>query len=68
MIGGDCMGMSMIPENIVAVASGMKVLGLSVIGNKGLNLISQAPKHNNVLSCVAKSLPVMSKILLDFLP
>ena len=40
------MGMSTIPESIVAVACGMKVLGVTVIGNKGLNLISQPPEHD----------------------
>ena len=49
VLGGDAMGMSTIPEDIVAVASGMKVVGVAVIGNKGLNLVSKPPEHDMVL-------------------
>ena len=35
-IGGDAVGMSTIPEVIAAKHCGMKILGLSLITNKGL--------------------------------
>ncbi|MBI4620552.1 MAG: purine-nucleoside phosphorylase [Desulfobacterales bacterium] len=44
MIGADAVGMSTVPEVIVAVHSGMKVLGLSVISN--LNLPDNLKPHS----------------------
>ncbi len=46
----------------------MKVVGISVIGNKGLNLICKSPKHEDILKIVSSALPDLSKILLDFIP
>ena len=68
LIGGDVMGMSIIPENLVACQLGMKCLGISVIGNKGLNLIGKPPNHGDVLANVAAALPGISKVLLELLP
>ena len=44
------------------------MVGVTVIGNKGLNLISESPEHENILKIVSSALPDLSKILLDFLP
>ena len=51
LMGADVVGMSTIPECIVANQLKLKVIGISIIGNSGLNLISGKVKtdHNLVL-------------------
>jgi len=68
LIGGDTMGMSVIPENLVATQLGMNCLGIAVVGNKGLNLIGHPPMHSSVLKYVSRALPNIAKVLLDLLP
>ena len=41
LLGGDIIGMSTVPEVIVAQQVGIKVLGVSIVGNRGLNLINK---------------------------
>lgn len=47
-IGGDAVGMSTVPENIVAVQKGMKVLGISCISNLAAGLSSAPLSHEEV--------------------
>jgi purine-nucleoside phosphorylase len=48
-LGGDAVGMSTVPEVIVAVHSGMKVLGMSCITNMGSGILNQPLSHHEVM-------------------
>lgn len=62
-IGGDTVGMSTVPEVIVASHSGMKVLGMSVISNVFRPDEVKECTHEEVLEGVAKAGNKMSLIV-----
>jgi purine-nucleoside phosphorylase len=63
MIGADAVGMSTVPEVIVAVHSGMKVLGLSVITN--LNLLDSMKPHSyeEIIAIANKAAPRLMRLI-----
>ncbi|MFA4911499.1 MAG: purine-nucleoside phosphorylase [Desulfobacteria bacterium] len=63
MIGADAVGMSTVPEVIVAVHSGMKVLGLSVISN--LNLPDNLKPHSleEIIAVANNAAPRLVKLI-----
>lgn len=48
-LGGDAVGMSTVPEVIVARHAGMKVLGLSCISNMAAGILDQPLSHEEVM-------------------
>jgi purine-nucleoside phosphorylase len=66
-IGGDAIGMSTVPEVIVANHMGMKVFGLSVITNNGLVVSEGGNKHTEVLDVATVAAPKLEAILSELI-
>ncbi len=67
IIGGDAVGMSTVPEVIVANHAGMKVFGLSVITDLGGKDVDYVPTHEEVQQAAEKASPVMVKLITKML-
>ena len=63
IIGGDAVGMSTVPEVLVACHSGMEVFGLSAITDLGVEGKIHQVSLQDVLAAAAKAEPIMSQIL-----
>ncbi len=63
VIGGDAVGMSTVPEVIVANHAGMKVFGVSVITDLGGKDITEVPTHEEVQKAAVKAQPFMTEIM-----
>lgn len=65
IIGGDAVGMSTVPEVIVAKHAGLEVFGVSVITDLGGKDIKEVPSHEEVQKAAVKAQPVMTKIITE---
>lgn len=62
-IGADVVGMSTVPEVIVAVHAGMKVLGFSIVTDMGLADALEPADIQRILKNAAEAEPKMNKII-----
>ena len=67
IIGGDAVGMSTVPEVIVANHAGMRVFGVSVITDLGGKDILEVPTHEEVQKAAIKAQPVMTHVITKML-
>jgi purine-nucleoside phosphorylase len=66
-IGADVVGMSMVPENIVAVHGGMKVLGIAVVTDKALPDCLEAVNIKDIIAVAKKGEAKLCKLVTAFL-
>lgn len=65
-LGADALGMSTVPEAILANAAGMKVAGVSCITNYAAGLKPQPLAHEEVTAMTQKSMPKMQALVAAF--
>jgi purine-nucleoside phosphorylase len=68
IIGGDAVGMSTVPEVIVARHLGMEVFGLSVITDLGIPGQVEKVSHEEILRAANIAGPKMVKLVCEILP
>jgi xanthosine phosphorylase len=67
MIGADVVGMSTVPEVLVARHCGLRVAAVSVLTNLAAGLGDEALSHEQTLKYAAEAARDMSALLLAFL-
>lgn len=64
-MGGDAVGMSTVPEAIVASHAGMKVIGISTITNYAAGITKQPLSHEEVLEVGKKASESLKEIIIN---
>lgn len=62
-LGADAVGMSTVPETIVAVALGLKVVGFSLITNRAAGTGSETLNHADVLAIGSEAGPRLQRLI-----
>jgi purine-nucleoside phosphorylase len=67
VLGAEVVGMSTVPETILARQCGFKVLAISVVTNLGTGLDLQPPDHRHTLELAAEAAATLTRLLDAFL-
>ena len=66
-LGGDAVGMSTVPEVIVARHCGIKVFGMSIITDLGIEGQPVEVSHEEVQAAANKAQPLMTEIMSEII-
>lgn len=67
-LGADVVGMSTVPEAIVARHGGMKVLAFAAVANWGAGIVSRPLSHEEVLEAMARTGPALADLIARLIP
>ncbi len=67
LIGADIVGMSTVPEVIMATALGIRVLGLSIVANIAAGMQMARITHLDILKAISTSTPRLNHLLNAFI-
>ena len=67
-LGGDVVGMSIVPETLVARQLGIRVLGVAWVSNLGAGLSSEVLAHTSVLIMGKQAVARIKAVLKELLP